>query len=191
MDKERLREICLARQKSLSEDARRRLSQKIAENFFAGFDLAQIRFLHCFLPIRKFNEIDTRIILTRLRKSFPQVENFVPRVNFESGEIENARFTETAKLVENQWNIQEPSGEDLIESAEIDLVLVPLLCFDEQGFRVGYGKGFYDRFLKNCRAGCLKIGLSYFPPVEKIRDAQTFDVRLDYCVTPEKIFDFS
>lgn len=72
----------------------------------------------------------------------------------------------------------------------LDAVLVPLIAFDARGFRVGYGKGFYDRFLKTCRADCLKIGLSLFPPVEKIADTADFDVKLDACATPEKIWRF-
>ncbi|MDQ3180555.1 MAG: 5-formyltetrahydrofolate cyclo-ligase, partial [Acidobacteriota bacterium] len=77
---------------------------------------------------------------------------------------------------------------ELIETEKIDIVLVPLLCFDRKGFRVGYGKGFYDRFLKNCRTDCLKIGLSYFAPIKEISDVQDFDVRLDFSITPEEIF---
>ena len=62
----------------------------------------------------------------------------------------------------------------------IDMVLVPGLCFDGDGHRVGYGKGFYDRFLKTCRPDCIKIGLSYFEPVESIDDVHEGDVRLDF-----------
>jgi 5-formyltetrahydrofolate cyclo-ligase len=112
----------------------------------------------------------------------------LPRVNFQTNEIENLKFTKITKLVKNAWEIREPTENQLIETEKIDVVLVPLLCFDRQGFRVGYGKGFYDRFLKNCRADCLKIGLSYFAPVEEIIDTRTFDVNLDFCVTPKKIF---
>ena len=65
------------------------------------------------------------------------------------------------------------------------LVLVPGVCFDQTGHRVGYGKGFYDRFLKTCRPGCLKVGLSYFEPVDPIDDVHDGDVRLDFIVTPE------
>ena len=81
-------------------------------------------------------------------------------------------------------------GVELIDEKEIDLVLVPLLCFDKKGFRVGYGKGFYDRFLSKCRSDVLKIGLSYFKPVEKIEDVRDFDVALDYCITPKGVWHF-
>lgn len=191
MLKAELRRIYLARQKSFSQIQRTRKSELIGEMFFANFDLSKINFLHCFLPIEKFNEIDTHIILQKIRLNFPHVQTLVPRVNFQINEIENLLFTHENELAPNLWQISEPTHDELIESGKIDAVLVPLVCFDERGFRVGYGKGFYDRLLKNCRRDCLKIGLSFFPPVEKIEDAQTFDVRLDYCITPEKIFGFA
>jgi 5-formyltetrahydrofolate cyclo-ligase len=64
------------------------------------------------------------------------------------------------------------------------------LCFDLRGFRVGYGKGFYDRFLKKCRADCKKIGLSFFEPVKEISDIEEFDVALNFAVTPQEIYNF-
>jgi 5-formyltetrahydrofolate cyclo-ligase len=76
------------------------------------------------------------------------------------------------------------------EPQEIDLVIVPLLAFDEKGIRVGYGKGYYDRYLKDCREDCLKVGFSYFEAVERIEDADEFDVPLDFCITPNRIYVF-
>ena len=187
MLKAELRKIYLARQKSLSPEERNEKSRQIADRFFQNFDLNKIRFLHCFLPIARYNEIDTKQIFERIWREFPEIETLVPRVDFHANEIENLRFTFETELVQNQWDIHEPLHDKLIKAEEIDLVLIPLLCFDRKGFRVGYGKGFYDRFLKNCRADCLKIGLSYFAPVGEISDAQDFDVKLDFCVTPDQV----
>ena len=191
MTKAALRKIYLEKQKNLSALEREEKSRRIADLFFENFDFDRIKFLHCFLPIEKFNEVDTRIILEKIRRNFPQIEIVVPRVNSQIGEIENLRYTLETKLTASFWGIDEPTHDETIEAEKIDLVLVPLLCFDEKGFRVGYGKGFYDKFLKNCRADCLKIGLSYFPPIAEISDVHNFDVKLDFCVTPEKIWNFS
>lgn len=188
MLKSELRRIYLAKQKAFSQIERAQKSELISEIFFANFDLNSINFLHCFLPIEKFNEIDTHNILQKVRHEFPLVQTLVPRVNFQTNEIENLLFTHETELSTNLWQISEPTHDETVPTERIDAVLVPLVCFDERGFRVGYGKGFYDKFLKNCRADCLKIGLSFFPPVEKIEDAQHFDVRLDYCITPDKLF---
>ncbi|MGI8467898.1 MAG: 5-formyltetrahydrofolate cyclo-ligase [Pyrinomonadaceae bacterium] len=186
--KSELRRDFLGRQKSLSQFERRQKSESIAGNFFRSFDLNRIKFLHCFLPIEKFNEIDTKPIFQRVWREFPRIITIVPRVNFQKNEIENVRFSEVTKLVQNIWQIDEPSHNELIETKNIDAVLVPLLAFDKDGFRAGYGKGFYDKFLSECRKDCLKIGLSYFAPVNEISDAQSFDAPLDFCVTPEEIF---
>jgi 5-formyltetrahydrofolate cyclo-ligase len=191
MLKKELRKIYLARQKSFSETEREVRSFSIAASFFENFDLSKIKFLHAFLPIEKFNEIDTRPVFEKIRREFPNVQTLVPRVNFQTNEIENPKFSLETETAKNAWHIHEPTHNELIETEKIDAVLVPLLCFDRKGFRVGYGKGFYDKFLKNCRADCLKIGLNYFAPVEKISDVNEFDVPLDFCITPEKVWDFT
>ena len=188
MTKAELRKIYLAKQKSLLPLERKRKSEQIAENFFQKIDLAKIIFLHCFVAIEKFNEVDTSLIFQKIWLEFPQIKTLVPRVNFQTDEIENLEFTKTTKLVKNAWEIREPTENELVETEKIDVVLVPLLCFDAQGFRVGYGRGFYDKFLENCRADCLKIGLSYFAPITEISDAQNFDIKLNFYITPEKVW---
>ncbi len=189
MTKNELRKIYLEKRKTLAPEEIKQKSLQITEIFFQSFDLRRINFLHCFLPIKKFNEIDTRIIFERVWREFPQIETLVPRVNFQTNEIENLTFTARTELVRNNWQILEPTHNESIASERIDAVLVPLLCFDSHGFRVGYGKGFYDKLLATCRTDCLKIGLSFFPPLENIADVNEFDIKLDFCVTPEDLVD--
>lgn len=190
MFKPELRKIYLEKQKSLSGAERSEKSAQIADGFFNYFNLENISFLHAFLPIEKNNEIETSFIINRVWQEFPQIQTIASRVNFQSMTLENLKFSAETKLIANKWHILEPTEKELVEIERIDAVLVPLLCFDERGFRVGYGKGFYDKFLSECRADCLKIGLSYFPPIAEISDAQSFDVKLDFCVTPEKVENF-
>ena len=99
-------------------------------------------------------------------------------------------FSPETELVQSRFQIHEPAHNESVASSEIDLILVPLLCFDRRGYRVGYGKGFYDKLLNRCRADILKIGVSFFPQVEKIIDVHEFDAKLDFCVTPESIVNF-
>lgn len=190
MLKSELRRIYIARRKSLSPEERAEKSRKIAERFFQNFDLSTVEYLHCFIAIEKFNETDTSLIFGEIWRRFPHIETLVPRVNYKTGEIENLKFSPETLLAQNAWGISEPVESETVEAQMIDLVLVPLLCFNERGFRVGYGKGFYDKFLQRCRADVLKIGLSYFPAIEEISDAHDFDVRLDFCIEPEKIWKF-
>lgn len=165
------------------------MSGEIAERFFAEVDLAGVRNIHTFIRIRKFNEIDTSNIYFRLWRDHPHVKTFAPRMNAATGELENVRFEAETEFTENLWGIREPVG-DASDPAELDLVIVPLLCFDTRGHRVGYGKGFYDRFLAHCRPGCQKIGVSHFPPEPEIADIGENDIPLDACITPTKLFRF-
>ena len=190
MYKSELRKIFLERQKNLSLFDKRRKSEQITGKFFFHFTLNNIRFLHCFIAIEKYNEINTTLIFTRLWDEFPHIQTLVPRISFETNEIENIKYSAQTKLIKNVWQINEPDIGFNVDAEEIDLIIVPLICFDKKGFRVGYGKGFYDKLLKNCRSDCLKIGLSYFPPIEKIADLGNFDVKLDFCITPEKLLSF-
>lgn len=190
MTKSELRKVYLERRRSLSATEIAEKSRQISDRFFENFDPEQIRLLHCFIAIEKFNEIDTTMIFHRLWREFPQTTTVVPQVNHVAGEIENIAFGPETNLVENKWGIREPVDGERVNDADIDMVLVPLLCFDRQGHRVGYGKGFYDKLLRKCRSDCLKIGLSYFPPETEIDDVNSFDLKLDRCVTPETLFDF-
>ena len=72
----------------------------------------------------------------------------------------------------------------------LDLIFIPLLAYDLEGHRVGYGKGYYDRFLKLTNKSSLKIGLSFFDPINKIQDIDDNDVKLDYCITPTQVHKF-
>jgi 5-formyltetrahydrofolate cyclo-ligase len=194
MTKYELRKIYLARQRQLSPAERLEKSGQIAGNFFRRFHLKNIRFLHCFLPIEKNREVDTWLILQKIWAEYPAVTTLTSRVDFDKETLEIIAFSSDTKLVFNRWHILEPPPPAVgvaIEPAKIDAVLIPLLACDRTGFRVGYGKGFYDKFLNQCRPDVLKIGLSYFPLVDEISDVQDFDVKIDFCIAPDAIRAFS
>lgn len=189
MRKKELRKIYLEKMRSQPPEEREEKSRQIAERFFKKFDLENVRFLHLYLPIEKFGEVRTEFIFRRVWRELPFIKTLAPRVDFDANEIKSVEFDEAAPLALNHWEIHEPAGDKTVESRLIDVILVPLLCFDTSGFRVGYGKGFYDRFLAKCRPDALKIGLSFFAPVRHIDDAGDFDAPLDFCVTPDEIYD--
>ena len=105
MTKVELRKVFLANQKSLSADEREVKSFAIAELFFQNFDLSEIIFLHSFLPIEKFREIDTRPIFERVWREFPNIQALVPRVDFQTNEIENLKFSSATETAKNVWHI--------------------------------------------------------------------------------------
>jgi 5-formyltetrahydrofolate cyclo-ligase len=190
MRKTELRKTFLARQKRLSSDERREKTASVVQKLFAEFDFSSKHFVNCFVTLEKNNELDSFEIFQKLWREFPAITTTAPRINFEMNALENVRVSPATKFVANKWNILEPEEDDFIETAKLDVVLIPLIAFDARGFRVGYGKGFYDKFLIKCRPDCRKIGLSLFPPVEKVADNEVWDVPLDLCVTPERIWNF-
>ena len=190
MIKLQLRKIYLSTQKSLSDQEKDEKSLQIEKLFFDKFDLSKVNLLHLFISIAKNSEVETVGFFEKIWRVYPDIKTIVPRVDFRMDLLTHHVYNAEIELETNRWGIAEPKLENFVDEKNVDLVLVPLLCFDEQGFRVGYGKGFYDKFLSLCRPDCLKIGLSFFPPVEKIEDTDKFDVNLDYCITPDEIYSF-
>ena len=188
MTKSELRKRYLQKQKALSPEERAEKSALIATRFFESFDLTGIRYLHCFIALEKFNEIDTLPIFQRVWQDHPDIATLVPRIEPEGYNLSHLHFKAGTELVRNSWEISEPAHGEHVEPRKIDMVLVPLLAFDAHGHRAGYGKGFYDRFLAQCRPDCTKIGLSYFPPAAEINDAGEHDIALDAFVTPGMIY---
>lgn len=144
-------------------------------------------FYHIFLSISKKKEIDTSFTLSILHGKHKKV--VVPKVH-SNGNLLNCLLSNKTRLKKSVWQIPEPVKCDEIASELIDVVFVPLLAFDTQGNRVGYGKGFYDGFLKKCRPDVIKVGVSLFEAEILITDVNMEDVPLNYCVTPEKIYTF-
>jgi 5-formyltetrahydrofolate cyclo-ligase len=190
MTKAELRKIYLDQRRSLSVEEAKARSRSITDLFFEKFDLSSVKNVHCFISIEKFNEVDTSAIFQKIWNQFPSIRTLAPRLDREVVGLRHLIYRAETVLEENVWGIREPATEEPIDPGEVDLVIVPLLCFDVRGYRVGYGKGFYDRFLAKCRSDCSKVGLSIFPPVGRIDDIDEYDVALDQCVTPETVYDF-
>ena len=188
--KKELRDRYRRMRASLADSEVRTLSEAVSARFFDSFDLTAVRFLHIFLTIRKKKEIETSFFIEHIRHDHPGIDLSVPRLNKESKIINAVRFDPDSRLAISDWGIPEPVGSETISPESIDLVLVPLLCFDRTGHRVGYGGGYYDRFLSECRRDCLKVGISLFPPVDQIAGVHSKDVRLDHCITPDRVWTF-
>lgn len=190
MGKRELRKIFLERRAGLSPADVAAISREVSDRFFDNVAIATVKVLHCYLPIEKFNEPNTKLIFERLWSDCPSITTTVPRVDFATGELTSVVYSPTCPIVQNKWGVLEPEGGTLVDPDAIDIAVVPMLCFDERGFRVGYGKGFYDRLLAKCRPDCKKVGLSFFPPVDVIDDIDEFDIALDICIAPEQTFTF-
>lgn len=190
MTKQELRKIYLQKRSALSESEYIDSSLSISNNFFANVNLTSVKVLHTFLPIEKNREPNTFIIIERIKQEFPQLHISIPKINYVTGALENYYFTGLQQLEKNAWNILEPGNGVQTKADEIDIVLIPLLIFDKSGHRVGYGKGFYDKFLPTCKQDCKRIGLSLYPPVARIDDVNAHDQTLHLVITPNEIFHF-
>ena len=188
MSKNELRKYFLARRKTLSLASLQQQSQMISTRFFEHVDLMAINYLHIFLPILKQHEINTWLIIEKIRQNYPYISLVIPKIHLSTYRLESYLFDTHTQLVENRYGILEPVQALKCPDEKIDLILLPLVCFDNNGFRVGYGKGYYDRFLPQCRQDILKIGLSLFEPVDKIDDINHYDVKMDFCIMVDRIW---
>jgi len=186
MKKQELRKKYLEKRKTLSTDEVLLLSEKIYKNFILQFNVIENQDVHIFLPIEKFNEIETKFFLEYFWSK--NVNVFVPKIH--QNKIISVRFSPETTLKENSWGILEPISNEN-ECSGFDFVITPLLYCDKKGNRIGYGKGFYDEFFKTINADAKKIGVNFFPPIDFIDDVSGFDVKLDYLVTPEETLSFS
>lgn len=162
-------------------------SLEIANNLL-NLPIWSKEYFHLFLSISEKREVDTEGILHILQGKDKHV--VLSKADFESGKLSNYLLTDSTVIKVNDWGIPEPVDGIEIKATSIDVVFIPLLAYDEKGNRIGYGKGFYDRFLSQCRPDVIKVGLSFFSAEEKILDVDEHDVPLVYCVTPEKIYNF-
>ncbi|RNI28763.1 5-formyltetrahydrofolate cyclo-ligase [Rufibacter latericius] len=163
-------------------------SERISARFLAEFAPKPGQTVHTFLPIQQLQEVNTWHIVRQLWQHNVQVA--VPVANPKDFSMAHFLTTPETQLQESKWGIPEPVNALPIPESEIDIVLIPLLTFDLQGHRVGYGKGFYDRFLALLPQMSQKLGLSLEPPVEIIDDVSATDLTLDAVITPDQVWTF-
>jgi 5-formyltetrahydrofolate cyclo-ligase len=191
MTKKELRKEYLQKRINLSNEEFEIRNQKIISNFINYSSLEGIDAIHIFLPIEKQREINVWPLISFLQREHPNIHLVISKSNFETMEMTNFILNAQTLLEENKFGILEPEAGNIFMEDSIDMIILPLIAFDKEGHRVGYGKGFYDKFLKKCRPEALKIGLSLEPPVDLIPDTHENDFRLDFCVTPQNVYDFT
>lgn len=195
LSKQECRELFLARRASLSLMDTQRLSGQIADKLTNVLIGTTLRTVHCFIGDSLRKEVDTQLVrevvntnMLLLGEGEPLLW-VAPRMTPSSPRLVHYIWQNKTPLLRNRWGILEPDPAyaEAVEPESLDAVLVPLLGYDAQGQRVGYGGGYYDRFLAECRLDVRRIGLSFFDPIDRILDTQPWDIRLDLCVTPSTI----
>lgn len=165
------------------------LSHRICQHFIRHFLTDDVKRIHLFLPIAKQKEVSLWDLIRYVWGEDLSHQLFIPKVV--GDELYNFPLNESTILEENHWGILEPVGEMAYTDNHYDVVITPLLYADSLGNRVGYGKGFYDRFFKTINKDALKVGVNFFAPDEHIADVYECDVPLDYLITPDGIIDFT
>lgn len=146
----------------------------------------EIQTLHTFLAIEKNKEPDTSPLFRDLWKSGKKV--VISKTDFLFKQMRHYYLSEETNLVVNKKGIPEPVDAEEAELGELDVIFVPLLLSDKQGYRIGYGGGYYDRLLSETNS--LKVGLSLSPPVDEIFQKEDWDIPLNYLITPFKTYQY-
>ncbi|MXV37538.1 5-formyltetrahydrofolate cyclo-ligase [Flavobacteriaceae bacterium Ap0902] len=182
--KKDLRQVYITKRKEISTSDREIYSQQIATHFLNS-EWMEYETFHIFIPIDKFNEINTRLIIQELWAKNKTV--VVPKMKGKA--LLNCAYTPETLLAKNSWGIEEPKNHKEIPASQIDVVIVPMLIADKNGNRIGYGGGFYDRFLPTLRRDVQLVGINYFEPIAHI-DHEEHDIPLDALITPKGVVKF-
>ena len=189
MRKEEARELFKQQRKHLS-DAERAKADDLMLIQFQKTELPHIDHLLSYWPIEENNEPNTHLFNDYIEFKNPAIKFLYPKTDFERQEMEAIEVNADTAFQKNGWNIHEPMDGTVTDAMAIDMIFVPLIIFDKHGYRIGYGKGFYDKYLKRCRPDCLKVGFCYFEPIDLIEGTHEFDVPLNLCITPNNAYVF-
>lgn len=186
MLKAELRKKYMQKRKALSRDEAFLLSEKIFQHFITYFKPKTGQKVHIFIPIEKFNEIDTQIFIQYFLAQ--NIRVYVPKIV--ADKLINIEIFNDSVFETNSWGISEPVSNEDSGETYFHYVITPLLYCDRKGNRVGYGKGFYDSLFQSISPDTKKIGVNYFDPDEYIDDVWENDIPLDYLVTPTEVLSF-
>ena len=188
MKKNIVRKTYLKKRQELSSSKFEEESFQLVQNTIELIKKYKPECVHCFLPIHSKSEINTTPIIEYCWKN--NINVVVPVSNFEDGTLKNAEFGPNTKTKQTKNNITEPIDPIWKKNDNINIVITPLLAFDPEGYRVGYGKGFYDRFFAALHKDVKRIGISHFKPCKSIENINEHDIPLTHCVTPNKTYYF-
>ncbi len=178
------------RQKRIQLGARESLdlSSKIVNNALLYLaDKPHFQHIHVFLPIKRLNEINTFPLIKALAQQNKTIYTSIS--DHDAEEMNTVSFLANQDYIEDAHGIPMPTKWDQGDESQIQLIFMPLLAYDLNGHRLGYGKGFYDKFLSKLPEGIIKAGLSYFDPETRI-PVEPHDVPLDICINPDEIIAF-
>jgi 5-formyltetrahydrofolate cyclo-ligase len=189
MIKSTVRKEFLQRRMNLPEEDLQQHTMLIASGF-RTLKLPPVNYLMSYNPLASRHEFDVSVCEDMLKEQNMMMRVAWPKIHVDLLDMEAVLVEKDGLFIKNRFNILEPIGGETVQPNQLDLIFVPLLAFDARGYRVGYGKGYYDRYLTQCRPDAIKIGFSFFDAIEYIEDIDEFDVPLNFCITPHRIYEF-
>ena len=183
-EKKDLRKIILNKRNSIDNNTKEEMDREIF-NKLINLDLykeAKIIFIYLSFG----SEIDTKPIIDRALEEGKEV--YIPKVYKINKEMRAIRLNTFEDLEKNSMGILEPKDDfNFIAKEKIDLIIVPGAVFDFKGNRIGYGGGYYDRFLSNIKDKRNKIVLAYNLQIVDNIEAEEHDIKVDYIITNSRI----
>lgn len=182
-DKNSIREHFLTIRDNLNLEEVRLKSELITEKIF-NLEIFQVTdIIHSYVSIANRNEVDTfNIIETALTQNKRVV---VPKMK-SGGRLNHVEIHSLKDLKKNKWGISEPENDDPFDTSNLGIIIVPMVAGDEKKNRIGYGQGYYDRFLSKTNA--FKIGILFENQISSHPlPIQAFDIPLDILVSEKRI----
>lgn len=185
MDKKQIRKIMLERRRNMSREAVMDKSLQISEKVIASTQYHEAERIFIFISFE--NEVDTGWLIRRALADGKKVA--APLVK--NGTMKFRYFTLSDELKEGEFGIKEPA-EDLPKAyakSSSTLVIMPGIAFDRSRNRVGFGKGFYDKWMKE-RPGLHKIALAFDLQIyDGVIPSEPHDIRPDLIFTESEIIE--
>ena len=184
MPKRSIRADLLARRKHLAAETCLSYSLQIQHSLMQTAEFQSASAIALYSPV--LNEVFTEELFRAACSAGKLIA--YPRVR--GADLEFVRVADASELVPGAFGVLQPTGEHVLFPATLDMVVVPGVGFDHHGFRMGYGKGFYDRGL-HCsrRPGCL-VGLCFELQLLEQLPVESHDVRMDMIITEKGRYDF-
>lgn len=181
--KQDLRDKVLKKRKEYSKEDWRSKSEKIINELLNSDSYKESDIVHTYVSMNERREVWTDPLIRQILDDGKQA--VVPVINSSEGTLTHSQIYSMDELESNDWGVREPKTKRIIDISEFDLIIIPMAAGDRKCNRLGYGKGFYDRFLKQTTAS--KIGLTYMDFIFDEIPVEEFDIKLDAIFTEEEV----
>jgi len=181
--KDKVRRAVLARRTSISSAQAEAAGRAVALSVSGLPEIGRAQHVMVYLTYK--SEVPTESVIEVLRRAGKTL--YAPRIDPDSGLLLAAYLPPDAELRLGPYDVPEPVGTECIAAQRLDAVIAPGVAFDECGRRLGFGKGYYDRFLGMLRPSACKIGLAYDVQLVPEVPAGPGDVAMDIIVTERRV----